>query len=99
MWLGFVEGVSHHWENKMLHLVNDGMVEMWGVEMVCLGKGQSSILDPADKIPQDENKTKSSCSDCLFLCDSCQLYWETFSMSEPWLIQFEPFTDKQYFIK
>jgi len=41
-----------------LHLVNDVMVEMWGVEMVCLGKGQASVLGPVDKVPQDENKTK-----------------------------------------
>jgi len=40
--------------------------------MVCLGKGQSSILDPMDKVPQDENKTKSSHGNCLFPCDSCQ---------------------------
>jgi len=44
--------------NKMSHLVNDVMVEMWGVERVCLGKGGASILGPADKVPQDENKTK-----------------------------------------
>jgi len=31
--------------------------------MVCLGKGRSPILDPTDKVPQDENKTKSSHSD------------------------------------
>jgi len=40
--------------------------------MVCLGKGQLSVLDPMDKVPQDENKTKSSHSDHSFLCDSCQ---------------------------
>jgi len=28
MWLSIVEGVSHHWVNKTLHLVNDVMVEM-----------------------------------------------------------------------
>jgi len=39
--------------------------------MVCVGKGQSSVLDPADKIPLDENKTKSSHGYCLFPCDSC----------------------------
>ncbi len=39
--------------------------------MVCLGKGRLSILDPADKVPQDENKTKISHSNCSFLCDSC----------------------------
>jgi len=26
--------------------------------MVCHGKGQASILGPADELPQDENKTK-----------------------------------------
>jgi len=26
--------------------------------MVCLDKGLLSVLDPTDKIPQDENKTK-----------------------------------------
>jgi len=26
--------------------------------MVCHGKGRVSILGPADKVPQDENKTK-----------------------------------------
>jgi len=31
--------------------------------MVCLGKGQTPALDPMDKVPQDENKTKSSHSD------------------------------------
>ncbi len=39
--------------------------------MVCLGKGRLSILDPMDKVPQDENKTKSSHSYCSLLCDSC----------------------------
>jgi len=28
--------------------------------MVWLGKGPWSVLAPADKVPQDENKTKSS---------------------------------------
>jgi len=41
--------------------------------VVCLGKGWSSVLGPADKVLQDENKTKSSHSDCSFLCDSCQV--------------------------
>ena len=27
MWLSIVEGVSHHWWNKTLHLVNDVMVK------------------------------------------------------------------------
>jgi len=31
---------------------------MWGVKMVCHGKGQAFILGPAVKVPQDENKTK-----------------------------------------
>jgi len=43
--------------------------------VVCLGKSQLSILDPVDKVPQDENKTKSSHSNCSFLCDSCQISW------------------------
>jgi len=42
--------------------------------VVCLGKGWSSVLGPTDKVPQDENKTKSPHSDCSFLCDSCQLH-------------------------
>jgi len=56
--------------------------------MVCLGKGWSSILDPADKIPQDENKTKSSHGYCLFLCDSChRMYIEMVPMSCPSTVQ------------
>jgi len=50
-------------------------VKSWGVKKVCCGKGWLSVLDPADKIPQDENKTKSSHGDHLFLCDSCQITW------------------------
>jgi len=40
--------------------------------VVCLGKGWSSVLGPADKVPQDENKTKSLHSNHSFLCDSYQ---------------------------
>jgi len=58
MWPSIVEGVSCHWVNKTLHLVNDVMVEMWGGRMLCHGKGQASILGPVNKVPQDENKTK-----------------------------------------
>jgi len=72
MWLGFVEGESHHWWGKWMSLVNDVIVWSWGERKVCLGKGWSSVLDPMDKIPQDETKTKSKHSDCLFPCDSCQ---------------------------
>jgi len=43
--------------------MNDVIVRVWGEGAVCLGKGQSSALGPADKVPQDENKTKSSHSD------------------------------------
>jgi len=46
-------------------LVNDVMVKSWGSGRVCLGQGRLSVLDPADKIPQDKNKTKSSRGLCL----------------------------------
>jgi len=71
MWLGFVEGGSRHWVNETSYLANDVMVNLSGSGRVCLGKGQLSVLDLADKIPQDENKTKSSHGDHLFPCDSC----------------------------
>jgi len=41
----------------------------------CLGKGWSSVLDPRDKVPQDENKTKSPQGDHSSLCDSCHKCW------------------------
>jgi len=44
--------------------------------MVCHGKGQASVLGPAGKLPQDENKTKRAHHDggSLFLCDSCHKF-------------------------
>ena len=54
-----------------MSLVNDIIVRLSGAKVVCLGKGWLSVLDPMDKVPQDENKTKSSHGNCLFLCDSC----------------------------
>ena len=73
MWLGFIEDVSRHWVNEMSYLVSDVMMNLWGSGRVCLGKGRSSILDPTDKIPQDENKTKSSHGLRSFSCDSCHM--------------------------
>ena len=35
---------------------------------------------PTDKVPQDENKTKSSHSNRQFLCDSCQLVLSLLSL-------------------
>ena len=42
------------------------------IEAVLLGRDPWSVLDPMDKVPQDENKTKSSHSGRQFLCDTCQ---------------------------
>jgi len=52
--------------------------------VICPGKGRLSVLDPADKVPQDGNKTKSSHSNRPFLCDSCQNWgwWYGFGNSE-----------------
>jgi len=43
-----------------LDLETDVIEWMWGEWMVWLGKGPWSVLAPMDKVPQDENKTKSS---------------------------------------
>jgi len=67
----FVEGVSCHWWCERMSLVNDVIERMWGEGVVWLGKGPWSVLVPVDKVPRDENKTKSPHSDRQFLCDSC----------------------------
>ncbi len=59
-------------------------------EQSVLVRGQLSILDPVDKVPQDENKTKSSHSTRSFLCDSCHQYWPDCEMES---LQFRPGED------
>jgi len=56
--------------------------------MVCLGKGQLSVLDPMDKIPQDENKIKSSHGLHSFSCDSCQFFDKTEFIKTQWHFEY-----------
>ena len=77
-------------------LVNDVMMKSWGSGRVCLGQGQMSVLDPADKIPQDENKTKSSHGLCSFSCDSCHTE-EHQSYLTPWVRVANENTGHQYY--
>jgi len=47
MWPSIGDDMGHHWWGETLQIVDDVMVEMWGVRwVVCHGRGLSSGLDP-----------------------------------------------------